>query len=113
MRRSVRKSESAWLQSQPREENRKKRKVYLEKWRPYLRAVQRAKREYEPRLRMKLEENACSNGFGKEFVLLVCPIRVNSRLTWKRYKTTRVRSKLGMMLWRCGGLIFIYISVGW
>ena len=75
MRRSVRKSESAWLQSQPREENRKKRKVYLEKWRPYLRAVQRAKREYEPRLRMKLEENACSNGFWKR----VCSVGLSNK----------------------------------
>ena len=65
MRRSVQKSESAWLQSWSREEKREKRKVYLEKQRSYARAVQRAKRVYEPRQRMKWEENAGSNGFWK------------------------------------------------
>ena len=65
MRRSVQKSESAWLQSWSREEKREKRKVYLEKQRSYARAVQRAKRVYELRQRMKLEENAGSNGFWK------------------------------------------------
>ena len=60
LRRSVCKSESAWLQSKSREGKSEKRKAYLEKQNSYARAVRRAKRDYDQSMRTKLEENAGS-----------------------------------------------------
>ena len=55
-------------------------------------------------MRTKLEENAGSGDFWKCVRAIGLTKEGKPRSTWRRYMTNRVRSKLGMMLWRYGGL---------